>query len=83
MHRNEIFVTWAIAMYLLWLFPYYLQDLTKFQIHYKWSKMQYIFSKANELQTSKPNLFELVTPRKICRILNVDAYLSEVAILLL
>ena len=39
--------------------------------------------KTNEFQILKLNLFELVTTKKICSILNVDTYLSyRVTILL-
>ena len=37
----------------------------------------------NELKISELNAFELVTPRKICSILNVDTYSSLVSILML
>ena len=62
---NEVFGTWTIAIHFFWVFPY-IQDLTKFSIHLKWWKREYMFVKINELQISEYfiNLFELVIPKK-------------------
>ena len=57
--RNEIFCTWATAIYLLWS-ALFCEYPTKFYIHLNW----YIDNKTwNKFQILKLNLFELFWPK--------------------
>ena len=60
-------------LYIAILFPF-IQDLTKFSILLEWGTRQYMSAKINKLPISKLNLFELVAPKNIFIILNVNTY---------